>query len=212
MVGRLRPCTHDPRDRQYPLRTPLDYCPRSFALDGFRANPVSSASCAVDVCAMALEYCLARRGMADFRASRLFVYYNACNATNSDNTLRDVCKAVSKFGACEERLWPWRRALLGRRPPAHLYAAARRIPPCTYARVPQTLPHIVACLLQHRPIMMGMAEHGDDRPLGARAVLLCGYDLDSGRFAVRRGDAGRFEVPHAHVLDRRLCWDLWTLA
>lgn len=248
-AGCLGPCTgrqpHDPRDRHYPLRTPLDYCPRAFTLDGLPCapDPEGMSPCAVSVCAVALEYCLARRGVCNFHASRLFVHYNTRKFVlkrerlNSDSgcTVRDVCKAVSKFGACEERLWPYNRGTLNRRPPTHLYAAARRIPPCTYARVPQSLPHIVACLLQHRPIIMGMAIYSNirsvrgscdmldlpgsgDRPLGAHAVLLCGYDLDRGRFMVQNcwgerwgNSTARFEVPHAYVLDQQLCWDLWTL-
>lgn len=198
-------------------------------------------ACAVNACAVALAFGMQQAGIVDFRPSRLFMYYNTRRyVALSDNvgvdsgcTLRDACKAVARFGACDESLWPYTKRLLGREPPRHLYRAARRLPHVSYSRVPQTLGSLVACLLHRHPVLMGMSVFGsmwdayrggtmgmpraDEQAMGAHAVVVSGFDLQAGRFRVQNcwgagwGDRGTFELPMAFVLSPRFCWDLWTL-
>lgn len=234
----------DPRDHEWQLSRSLSDCPRAFVLNHFPAamDQAGISACAVNACAVAFNYCLAQQGVAGYRASRMFLYYNTRRhvmklrnmGVDSGCNLRDVCKALSKFGACEEGIWPYSKALLATEPPGHLYAAARRVPACTYAQVPQTLQQMVSCLLHHHPIMMGMSVYSNirdvrrsdgvvsmpgpgDSKLGTHAVLVCGYNLETRRFVlqncwgVRWGNHGRFEVPMEFALDASHCWDLWTL-
>ena len=198
-------------------------------------------ACAVNACANALTYCMARSGVPDYRASRMFVYYNtrryvmrlADMAADTGSNLRDACKAVSKFGACEESVWPYARRLLHARPPAHLYHAARRVPMCKYRSVPHTLPHMVSCLLHGHPILLGMSmfsniaevqadgvlgmPRAQDTLLGGHGVLVCGYNMTTRRFLVQNcwgaswGNKGFFEVPFEYMLDKSKAWDLWVL-
>lgn len=199
------------------------------------------AACAVNACANALSYCMARQGRPNFRASRMFLYYNVRRhvmkstdlTQDTGCTLRDACKAAVKFGACDETLWPYSRRLLGVKPPDHLYATAKRANACCYQAVPHSLDHMVSCLAQGYPIMMGMTLFGNirhvrnkgsldlpgpgDAPLGCHAVLVCGYDLNTRKFRVQNcwgakwGDHGFFDVGFEYLLDSSLCWDLWVL-
>lgn len=220
-----------------------DPAPERFRLSNMPPAPDQRniSACAVNACATALNYGMTRYGMPEFRASRLFLYYNTRRyvmrlpdlGCDSGCSFRDVCKAAVKYGACEEVLWPYSKQLLGSEPPLHLYSAARRMPRFSYRRVPQSLAHMVACLLDQNPIMMGMNVYSniaavkksgvmpmpgpDDTQLGAHAVLVCGYDAAAGRFIVQNcwgmawGSGGFFEVPMAFALDPAHCWDLWVL-
>lgn len=199
------------------------------------------SACAVNACATALHFCLARAGFCEIRPSRMFLYYNArryiqrsTNLTDDIGcTLHEVAKAASLFGACDEQLWSYDKKLLAVQPPAHVYAAARRMPFCTYHAVPQTLQSMIACLVHNGPIMMGMSVYdnistirGDgylhmpgprNKRLGAHAVLVCGYNLQTKRFVVQNcwgaawANKGYFEVPFEFALNNAYCWDLWVL-
>lgn len=197
-------------------------------------------ACAVNACANTLNFLRAQRGHVDCRVSRMFLYYNVrrhvMKVTDLEEdtgcNLRDACKATAKFGACDEALWPYVKKKLHVEPPAHLYHHAKRSPQCKYMRVPQTLPHIVSCLLHGNPIVAGitifsnihdvkndgrldMPREGDG-VLGGHGVIVCGYDMNARRFRLQNcwgsswGDRGFFTVPFDFILSNDTCWDLWT--
>lgn len=235
------------RDPAPPPPNPWDVALPAHVPDSFLLSLPSApdqkniSACAVNACATALHFCLARAGYSQCMPSRMFLYYNTrryiqrCTSMTDDKgcTLRDVCKAASLFGACDEQLWPYEKRLLATQPPMHLYAAARRAPFCTHHAVPQTLPAMVACLLHNGPIMMGMSVFSNigtipedgylsmpgprDKRLGAHAVLVCGYNLPAKRFIVQNcwgaawANKGYFEVPFEFALNAGHCWDLWAL-
>lgn len=218
--------------------------PRKFFIERMPAasDQENISACAVNACATALTYIMTLTGYADYTASRMFLYYNTRRyvmrsrnmSADAGCTLRNVCEAVTMFGACEEEQWPYERRLLAVAPPLHLYTNAKMFPACTFKHAPQTLEALVDCLLHDGPVMMGMyvfsnieaIKNGDsflpmpgpqDKQLGAHAVLVCGYDLDQQRFLLLNcwgggwGKAGLFEVPMRFVLSNKFCWDFWVL-
>lgn len=242
-VVRQREACRDPL--WYPVWPPeLGSIPGAFRLPNLPPpqDQLDISACAVNACAAALNTLYAHMGMKLFQASRMFLYYNTRRYimrlhqldVDSGCNLRDVCCAASTFGVCNESQWPYRRNLLGMQPPSKLYGAAASIPGCTHHAVQQCLPHILACLLNNQPIVMGMSmftnvrsiqkdgilamPREQDTLLGAHAVMLCGYDLKEHRLLVQNcwGEAwanrGFFEVPFDFVLNGTYCWDLWTMA
>lgn len=200
------------------------------------------AACAVNACANAYRFCMERGGVSGFRPSRAFVHYNAkvlvmrqAPGGDSGTNMRDVCKAVSRFGACREERWPYRARLMWRKPNPDLYDEARRMPRCQYVAVPQTLCGITSCLAAGYPVLMGVSVHEGGMEAAEEggvlhlpspgiverdkhAILVCGYDLTTETFLAQNswGPAwgrvgGFFDLPFAYALDAKLCWDLWAL-
>ena len=238
-ILRQRPDARDkPFDHRYAHKFPQSFTVRHLppALDQRNIS-----ACAVNACAAAVSACMARHGFPEFRASRMFMYYNTrrhvmkLNSMNVDSgcALRDVCKALSKFGACEERLWPYSKSLLATEPPVNLYRTAHRLTRCAYFAVEQSVPSIVACLLSNGAVLMGMSVFNNmfsvrsdgvlrmpkpsDKRVGSHAVLVCGYDMQARHFLVQNcwgtdwGKGGYFQVPMDFVTNPSYCWDFWTL-
>lgn len=232
-IRRQRP---DNRDKRWLLQLPKGV-PARFTLPHLPPAPDQKniSACAVNACATAFNVLMANQGQPGFRASRLFLYYNtrryvmklARLSVDSGCSLRDVCKAVCTYGACEEADWPYRRGLLAEEPAVRLYAGAAR---CGYCAVPQTLAGIMSSLVHGHPVMMGMCVYSNmrnepllrmpgpaDSRVGSHAVLVCGYDLGRGRFTLQNcwgdgwGAHGCVEAPMEFVLDPEHCWDLWAL-
>jgi hypothetical protein len=236
----------DPRDRVWHATAAVhraEDVPARVILEGLPAplDQKQFAMCAINACATAINYAMSRRGVTGFCASRMFLYYNTRryvmkmkSLEDSGCNMRDTCKALAMFGACPEAMWPYKSRLLRREPPAEVYRAARQVlPRCKYEAVPQSLNHMLPCLVHHHPILMGMAvfsnvrrlhEDGEmpmpgpgDTLLGVHAVAVCGYDLATNRFAAMNcwgggwGDAGVFYIPFEFALNPTLCWDLWIL-
>lgn len=233
------------RDPTWPLSWPpgLTAIPTKFRLSPLPPpqDQKGISACAVNACAAALNYLYACRGVSGFQASRMFLYYNTRRyimklpdvAVDTGCNLRDVCAAASAFGVCDEAEWRYCRKLLGTQPPSAQYAKAARMPRCKHHAVVQSLHHILSCLLNNQPIVMGLSlfsnikkAHAEgvldmptpqDTVLGSHAVMLCGYNLAHHRFIVQNcwGDGwanrGCFEMPFDYVLNAALCWDLWTL-
>lgn len=241
--GCLRRQQQDARDHRW-VSLPPARVPRRHRLPDIppSLNQGDIAACAVNACANALTMCMRKRGLHAFRASRMFLYYNTRRhimkqrdfGCDTGCTLRDVCKAACKFGACNEGEWPYKSRLLRTAPPVELYEKAKRLPRIGYKAVPQSVKGIVSCLAQGYPVLLGISLFSNleetartgvlplprpcqDQELGRHAVLLCGYDLDSRTFWVqncwgaRWGDRGFFQIPFEYVLDAGKCWDLWVL-
>lgn len=233
----------DARDRYLPVPPRAAHIPTRFVLEHLPPAPdqANISACAVNACATALNVGVARAGVQGYAASRLFLYYNTRRYIMHQDvdvdvgcSLRDVCKAACKFGVCDEGMWPYDKKLLAVQPPKEAYEAAARMPRCTYHAVAQTLHGLLSCLLHyHVPIMMGISVFRSmskvladgylplpgprDKPIGAHAVLLCGFDLWKSRFIMQNcwgaewGNNGYFEVSMQFVLDPGRCWDLWAL-
>jgi len=238
-----KPDLPDPRDRMYaaarraPKLPPLvdlrNHCPPVY-----RQGKLNC--CTGNAIAAAIEFDQRRQGTREFRPSRLFVYYNERVAEGTVDQdagarIRHGIKAVARFGAPPESVWPYDIEKFAHRPPKAAYAAAKKNLVSSYFRVRQKLDHMRSCLAEGYPIVVGflaapalesakvrrsgvlpMPRLGD-KPIGHHVVLAVGYDDARRRFIVRNswgrswGLKGYFYMPYDYLIRPNLASDFWTI-
>jgi C1A family cysteine protease len=198
-------------------------------------------SCSANALAGALRYDElkgGRRGLPE--PSRLFIYFNErrlAGVVRRDVpvALRDGYRALAKFGACPEPMWPYDPRRFRRPPVAACYQAGRRRVAIEYYRIRRDLAQLRACLAERYPFVFGMAVHKsmfgrdvrrsgripvprhDDKLVGGHAVVAVGYLHRERLFVIRNswgagwGDDGYGYLPYAFVTSPALAWDFWTL-
>jgi C1A family cysteine protease len=160
----------------------------------------------------ALEYLLRRRHNNYMDVSRLFIYYNTRRLQMQNSIVQDdgatlsmTLNAIQKYGFCDERLWPYEKRLLNRKPSAEAYEEARRYTVKT-RRVTLDSHALKSVLASEIPVVIGMklrqaaasrarrnqgvisVPHPAARSVQAipfHAVVLCGYDDDERYFIMR---------------------------
>mmetsp|Transcript_79949 Transcript_79949/g.259072 ORF Transcript_79949/g.259072 Transcript_79949/m.259072 type:complete len:287 (-) Transcript_79949:385-1245(-) len=197
-------------------------------------------SCTANAIGAAFHYALVKEGITDFAPSRLFIYYNerameGTVGTDSGAMIRDGIKSLHKIGTCSEKEWPYNINVFTAKPPTHAYNHAAKERAQEYARVPQTLEDMKACIAGGFPFALGFTVFSSfkteqvessgymtmpsshDSVLGGHAVLAVGYDDHKKHFIVRNswgeewGDKGYFYMPYDYITDPDLCQDLWTV-
>lgn len=161
----------------------------------------------------ALGSCTANAGVAlyeylDFRfdrrylnRSRLFLYWftrylEGSTGWDSGAYIRDVLKAMAKYGICAEYTWPYDISRYRTKPPASCIRAAAKKRALEYMRVDQTQGALCAALADGFPVVFGFAVYESfesaavaatgvvpmpkrgEALLGGHAVVIVGYDLD----------------------------------
>jgi C1A family cysteine protease len=182
-------------------------------------------SCSANAIAAAMRYDEIRTGRRLAPPSRLFIYYNERmldGEVRFDDAvpLRDGYRAVARFGACSETLWPYDPRRFRRAPTAACYHAARRRVAVGYYRIRRALSHLRACLAERYPFVFAVAVHRSllgrrvartgiipipgarDPFVGGHALLAVGYDHPRRLFLVRNswgarwGDRGYGYLPY----------------
>ena len=199
-------------------------------------------SCALNAASNALRRLLRVEKLREWQPSRLYLYWNTrVNVERSppgEDTgvcIRDVCKAVAKYHACDEVVWPYTVSKFAVAPPLAAYRDAALHAKVVYSSVPVSVAALRAVLGGGSPVIAGiqlfssfesqqvawdgvvpMPSAGEEL-LGGHAVLVCGYDDASATFLVLNswgpewGQGGYFTIPYAYLADPRLTSDLWTL-
>jgi C1A family cysteine protease len=197
-------------------------------------------SCVAHGVGAAYSYDLAKQGGArNYDPSRLYLYYNGRvseGTVNEDSglTITDGAKALAASGAPPSKDWPYDISRFTERPPQQAYDDGQNTQAVKYARVPQTVPDMQACLTAGYPIIIGfsvyssfesgqVAATGDvpmpgpqEQVLGGHCVLVIGYDVD-GRWVCRNswgtdwGQAGYFTFPQAYLTNASLADDFWVV-
>ena len=149
--------------------------------------------------------------------------------------IRDGVKVVHKYGAPNEKLWPYNIAKFAQKPPATAYTAGLKELVSEYQRVTSTTALIKAALAQAHPIIFGfsvyesfesatvaktgvvpMPKKGEEL-LGGHAVLAVGYNDATQRVLVRNswgtswGIKGYFTMPYKYISDTSLADDFWVI-
>jgi C1A family cysteine protease len=196
-------------------------------------------SCSGQAFAAILEY-LDRKGDGKYvDVSRLFIYYNERKlegtvGEDSGALLRDGIKSLAKWGACDEKLWPYQESIFLREPSSEAYQDALKRKIVAYYRV-STLDDVKSALAEGLPVVFGFSvyesfESGEvaktgmvsmpersERMMGGHAVVAVGYDDDLGRVIVRNswgeawGDRGYFYLPYGYIESRDLSDDFWVI-
>ncbi len=234
----------DLRDRELPIpKLKTFFLPRKVDLTSWCSkieDQKDLGSCTANAATSCIEYIYKKAGKPQPELSRLFLYFAtrvwiAQEEPNSDNgaMIRDVMKALAKYGTCIEGLWPYQRQKYFEVPelPAKTDASAHQI---TYYYHCQDLRRIKACLAEGFPAVGGFAvpesiysreteQSGiiaypkpDEGFVGGHAVLFIGYDEDAkllkfqNSWGVNWGMQGFGFLPYAYVEDY-LADDFWTI-
>lgn len=200
-------------------------------------------SCALNATSNCLRHLLMKEQVHIFQPSRLYLYWNTrVNIEHSpagEDTgvmIRDVCKAIQKYHACDEAIWPYDIAKFNIAPPLKAYKNANLHKQLSYARVHQTVKEIKQAIASHFPVIIGIgvyesfegkdvAETGivpvpdpeKETLLGGHALLAVGYDDDKEHFIVQNswgeywGDKGFCYIPYKYLTDKNLASDFWTI-
>lgn len=232
----------DPRDRLLHLGPPVQLKPRINlrpAMPPIR-DQGNLGSCTGFAWDRVVSYQYLKQKQPLFVTSPLFTYYNERRlegsvAEDAGSTIRDGVKALARWGAAPEALWPYNIARFRNTPPNEVYAAAARFQALVYQRVPQTQQALCQQLMAGQPIAFGftvyesfetdavaqtgmvpMPKHGE-AALGGHAVVLVGYDLPRRQFIVANSwgtgwaRGGYFSLPFAYVLNPSLAGDFWVI-
>lgn len=197
-------------------------------------------SCTANAIAGAMQFDRMKQGLSIYVPSRLMIYYEERKIEGTINEdagaeIRDGMKAMTKTGACDEKLWPYVVSKFRQKPPVKCYIAALEDQAVEYARVGQSQSQLEACLASGFPVSFGFSVYAsfesdkvaqtgvvpmpkkNEAMLGGHAVLLVGYDRNSKQFICRNswaaswGKRGYFWMPYAYVLDANLSDDFWVV-
>lgn len=212
-----------------------------------RCSPIENqetlGSCGPNALAGAMEFNDLKDGNGYTDLSRLFIYYvtrERMGTIKEDSgvSIREMVKAVAKFGACDEMMWPYEINRYEERPHDLCYTDAEHRRIKEYWRVNgATIWHtektIMYCLLEGFPIVFGLmlyesfmtdevAANGyvpvpalGEKSLGGHAMEIVGYDITERQFIVRNswgkawGDKGYCYIPFEYLL--RSGMDMWTI-
>jgi C1A family cysteine protease len=185
-------------------------------------------SCTAQSICAAFHFCQRKAKLYDFAPSRLFTYYTTRDLEGTVNEdsgamLRNTIKAINKFGACPESIWPYDVNKFMVKPTPTCYDTASRHTALSYYQVSQNLNQMKGCLAEGYPFAFGMtvfasfesdelAKTGivqlptaEQQPIGGHAVLVVGYEDSQQRFMVRNswgsdwGMSGYFTLPYAYI-------------
>jgi C1A family cysteine protease len=173
------------------------------------------------------------------KLSRLFLYYEERNlegtvSEDSGASMRDICKALASYGACQENLDPYVESKFAVAPSSAAVADANNYKIRSYHSVLGLTGIKNVLALSKSPVLMGMTVYNSfesdsvaktgvmpmpfkgDKVLGGHAVLAVGYDDSKSVLIVRNswgaswGDKGYFYMPYAFV-NKGFASDFWTL-
>ncbi len=213
-----------------PLMTPVE-------------NQGSLQSCTANAIAGAYEYLIKKHTGAHVDLSRLFIYYNARwrsgeQKQDCGSVIQYGMESLQSFGACDEKVWPYKTSAVLEQPKRHSYTQAEKFRVLDMQKVDVALDHWRHCLAEGYPIVFGCAlfesfddcnnHHGvvpmpDPQDVargehGRHAMLCVGYSDVDKVFIVRNswgedwGDRGYCYMPYNYLMSEKLnggdCWML----
>lgn len=195
-------------------------------------------SCTANAIAGAVVFAELKEGSSDTTLtypSRLFIYYGEREIEGSVNSdagaeIRDGLKVVAKSGYPQEKLWPYKIGQFAVKPPASVYAEAKKDHILSYYRMTQTLRSMRLALSHGFPFVFGISVYDSfwnnsngDIPMpsgslaGGHAILCTGYDDTTKMFNFRNswgagwGNNGSGRIPYAYLADPNLASDFWVV-
>jgi C1A family cysteine protease len=230
----------DHRDLLYPMSDTLSYPSSVDLIPGFPAcyDQGNLGSCTANAIAGIIQYVQKQESIPLVMPSRLFIYYNERAmegqvGQDAGAQIRDGIKSVVNLGACPEVPdWPYDITKFSVQPPAQAYSDALAGVVTKYMRVSQVGSTVFQCLANQHPFVGGITVYesfmnaaGGDIPmpsqsekvLGGHAIVICGYDQQTGRFKFRNswgsgwGQNGYGTLPFAYLLSPNLASDCWAI-
>lgn len=202
-------------------------------------DQLTIGSCNACAIVGALEFQMLKGGRPLTPLSPLYVYYNGrklAGMEREDSGLlcHHATAAIMAYGACEEKLWPYKVDRFDREPPKECYDNSRMFETTQYARL-GTSEEAKVALSQGMPIVFGfdiprsyytaaattgrMPGEGafDHEPMSGHAMLIVGFDDQQGMWLARNswgesyGEKGYVWIPYGLV--NRYVWndELWAI-
>jgi len=207
-------------------------------------NQGSLGSCTAQAVSNALRHCLKKEKpqypeIIDFQPSRLYIYYYSrflANTVNEDSgaVIRDVMKAISKYGACSSEYWPYIISKFTIKPPAICLKKGRdHIKGLIYLYLNQNEKELKSAIFKGYPIICGIkifesfeseeslstgdVQMPNGQFFGGHCILLVGYNDLTKRFTFQNswgidvGNKGYFTIPYEYILNSDYASDFWTI-
>ena len=177
------------------------------------------------------------KGDFKFDPSRLFTYYNTRLLEGTPNEdsgayVRDVFKAMNKWGVCKDDIWPYsnyEKTLLTK-PPQDCYNQALNQLVVKYASVPKDLTAIKQTILSGAGIIFGFDVYSSffgnwtsimpipkkgESLEGGHCVLICAFDDSKQAVKIQNSwgewkDQGYFWMPYSYLTSSH-CDDFWCI-
>lgn len=197
-------------------------------------------SCTANSSSSVFEFLYLKASLPQPELSRLFLYFSTRvwvegrpPSEDSGAQLRDVMKALAKYGICQETTWPYDPSLLASEPSNQAKLEALKHVILSYHRC-DGIRAIKSCLAEGYPLAGGfsvpesmqsdaVAKTGvipfpgpDEQFLGGHAVAFVGYDDNKDAFTIANswgpewGDKGFGYLPYEYVTEG-LADDFWTI-
>jgi len=171
-----------------------------------------------------------------YTPSRLALYYwnrtwDGNEGWDAGSSIRDGLKTLYTYGDPKEELWRYDVNKFIEKPPQPVYDNAASHKVALYARLPQELNSLRACLAEGFPIVFGFSVYSSfepdqsgvcpmpstsDRLEGGHAVMIIGVDMATRMFKIRNswgkdwGINGHFFMPFDYLLSPDLADDFWV--
>jgi C1A family cysteine protease len=152
-------------------------------------------------------------------------------------TIRGVMKAISKYGLCNESIWPYVISNFANLAPLTAFKNTYNLSKFKYTFIPQNLNSIKQVLSSGSPIIFGIVVYSSfessnaskygvipmpniskEKNLGGHAILLVGYDDKSQTFKFQNswgtswGNSGYGWIPYAYVVNSNLAFDFCSIS
>lgn len=205
-------------------------------------NQENLGSCTANVLSNYILFYLKQYKMREYQPSRLYIYYfsRLLEGTIDEDSgcdIRNVLKSISKYGACDELLYPYDIDKFKEKPSYYcIIDGKKRIKKIRYLSIEQNLRVIKNCLYRGYPIILGVnmyesfessdtLESGNikipdifiEKNLGFHCILLIGYNDEENIFIFINswGDSvgykGLFNIPYEYILSNNLASDFWII-
>jgi C1A family cysteine protease len=193
-------------------------------------------SCVAQSLASTIMFCMKK----PFVPSRLFIYYCArviSNLNTNEDTgveMRMGCKAIAKYGFCNEDLFPYNTdyKLM---PSKNAFEEALKHRNYIYESLPIEVDAMMSCLDEGYPFVIGIMVHNtmfdqdvitsgnmktpnnQDELVGGHAITIVGYNKEKQHFIVRNswgekwGNQGYGTIPFSYIGNKELALDAWVL-
>jgi hypothetical protein len=202
-------------------------------------DQMTLGSCNACAVVGALEFLMNKNGMPFTDLSVLYVYYYGRKLGGKESEdagllCHHATAAVMAYGACEDKLWPYKVDRFDKEPPRQAQEEASRFDVVQYARLGTSdaakmslnagVPVVFGFDIP-RPYYDGAAGTGlmpavgtfDREPMAGHAMLIVGYDDQEGTWLARNswgeefGDKGYCRIPYG--LAEKYVWndELWAI-
>jgi C1A family cysteine protease len=239
----LKPDKWDERDLIYKVRQHYLQIPESTHRENFNQfhlvyDQKALGSCGLNAFMAVFRRVLQVNGQPDFDGSRLFGYWISRGddekGADAGVSLRDMFKAINKFGICAESTWPYIIEKFAETPPESAFTEAEGHQIIRYERIyPVTRESIMDAICHHFPVVFGLklfdsfmsdvvARTGIvpipkrcEKEQGGHA--LSAFDYESNKaiglnsWGEEWGQKGLFEIPWELLTNPKYCSDVWVL-